>query len=336
MGVKTIRHIFLCLAFLSAGVFPAAAQVKISCLNRVASPFHAITGASGYDTTFIAKPSFKWKVTLRTSAKGFDVSNANTLEGVGYEAFRSSRTRLTEGVDVSFCGVKIGLGFDPQKVFAKKKFRDKSYSLIYYGNRFGIDAMLHFTPSLDGELKKDGSWISLPEGTISHRNLYISGYYVFNCRQFSYPAAFSQSFIQKRSAGSALAATMYSRSRFSIHPWEVLDNHETVSTLRTLCLGAGYGYNFVLAKGWLLHLSAIPALSLFSKTDSVVDGVPASGRAYSNIMLNQRFALVKYFAKDRLFVNLTAYGIGLLALKEDRFSYAQAVWDTRLLVGVRF
>ena len=31
-------------------------------------------------------------------------------------------------------------------------------------------------------------------------------------------------------------------------------------------LGAGYGYNFVPGKGWLLHISALPALIILSKT----------------------------------------------------------------------
>ena len=31
-------------------------------------------------------------------------------------------------------------------------------------------------------------------------------------------------------------------------------------------LGAGYGYNFVPGKGWLLHISALPVLIILSKT----------------------------------------------------------------------
>lgn len=43
--------------------------------------------------------------------------------------------------------------------------------------------------------------------------LNLTGYYTFNHRRFSYPAAFTQSYIQRRSAGSWLAGISYQSSR---------------------------------------------------------------------------------------------------------------------------
>ena len=48
--------------------------------------------------------------------------------------------------------------------------------------------------------------ITLPDGVLSVKTLNVNAFYVFNSRRFSYPAAFSQSYIQRRSAGSFLLA----------------------------------------------------------------------------------------------------------------------------------
>ena len=48
--------------------------------------------------------------------------------------------------------------------------------------------------------------IDLPEGILQVKTLNVNAFYVFNYRRFSYPAAFSQSYIQRRSAGSFLLA----------------------------------------------------------------------------------------------------------------------------------
>ena len=335
--VKMKRLLYFALIFFPL-VFHAeksSAQLNVF-IEKAISTFSRITGSTGYDTTYIAPPARPWMVASFAQSTGFDVYNSNTLSGIGYQSFRSSRTRYFSGVNASYKGFGLEVGFNPQKVFQNKKFNEKVFNLNYYTNRFCIDAMYNYSPSIAGTLKMNGEWTSLPENILEQKSLLISSYYIFNNKQFSYPAAFNQGFIQKRSAGSPLAIMLFCRKRFNINPWEALDSHYTESKLLTFCVGAGYGYNFVTPHIWLIHLSGIPAVSVLSVTGSTLDDVETNRRPYLNAMLTQRFSVVKYLANDHLYFNISAYGIGLLALKDLRFSYAQMVWDTRFTIGLLF
>lgn len=294
-----------------------------------------ITGFIGYDTTYVAAPPRPWKIGLETRATGFDVYNSNTLSDIPYQSFRSSRTHLSFGVDASYKGLGFGFSINPKKASQNNK-KEKNFNFSYYCNRFCIDAMYNYSPSVDGKLKIDDDWLQLPKNVLKQKNLLISSYYIFNNKQFSYPAAFKQGFIQKKSAGSPLAILLFSLNRFNINPWESLGNHITESKLITFCAGAGYGYNFVTPHAWLIHLSSIPAVSFLNVGESELDNVKTPQKPHLNAMLTQRFAVVKYFANNHMFVNFTAYGIGLLASKDLKFAYAQVVWDSRVKIGVLF
>ena len=50
---------------------------------------------------------------------------------------------------------------------------------------------------------------SMESGDVAMKMLNVVGYYIFNHRRFSYSAAFTQSYIQRRSAGSWLAGFSY-------------------------------------------------------------------------------------------------------------------------------
>ena len=226
----------------------SSAQLNVF-IEKAISTFSRITGSTGYDTTYIAPPARPWMVAPFVQSTGFDVYNSNTLSGIDYQSFRSSRTRYFTGVNASYKGFGLEVGFNPQKVFQNKKFNEKVFNLNYYTNRFCIDAMYNYSPSIAGTLKMNGEWTSLPENILEQKSLLISSYYIFNNKQFSYPAAFNQGFIQKRSAGSPLAIMLFCRNRFNINPWEALDSHYTESKLLTFCVGAGYGYNFVTPTG---------------------------------------------------------------------------------------
>ena len=139
-------------------------------------------------------------------------------------------------------------------------------------------------------------------------------YYIFNHRKFSYPASFSQSTVQRRSAGSVWAGIDYTRHKLSVD-WEKLseviqqhlgDQYSTVdSTLRfgtvkytDLSFSGGYAYNWVFARNWLLAVSLSAALAYkhtsgdvnhqrfsfrnFSLSRFNVDGIGRFGLVYNN------------------------------------------------------
>ena len=74
-------------------------------------------------------------------------------------------------------------------------------------------------------------------GSISQKTLNLNFYYAFNYCKSSFPAAFSQSYIQKRSAGSWMIGASFDGSKTKVKGMTI--------RLNELALGAGYGYNLV-------------------------------------------------------------------------------------------
>ena len=105
---------------------------------------------------------------------------------------------------------------------------------------------------------------------ISVRSLFMDGYYMFNGKRFSYAAAYDQSLIQKRSAGSLMTGLMYYHSRVSYNdisnlPLLILMNDLGMVKCSQASVGFGYAYNWVPAKGWLVSVMAMPMLSFYNK-----------------------------------------------------------------------
>lgn len=137
-------------------------------------------------------------------------------------------------------------------------------------------------------------------------------YYIFNHGRFSYPAAFSQSTIQKISCGSWLAGVGYTRHslEFDHNSLQTLINEkmgpkavELDSALMfdnvryyDVSLSGGYAYNWVFAKNWLLASSLQAALgykrsygdnssghSGFSFDNFNIDGIARFAVVYNNM-----------------------------------------------------
>lgn len=142
----------------------------------------------------------------------------------------------------------------------------------------------------------------------------LNGYYIFNHRQFSYPAAFSQSTCQRRSAGSLIVGAGYTRHSLDLDyeglqntlarnmpdVTEQLDSSLLFSKIRYTDISAsvGYGYNWVFSRNWLLstilsasvgykHSTGENDLSLswipeFSFSNFNIDGVGRMGVIWNN------------------------------------------------------
>lgn len=103
-------------------------------------------------------------------------------------------------------------------------------------------------------------------------------YYILNHHKFSYPAAFSQSTVQRRSAGSPLLGFAYTVHKVSVD-WKELQSliderlddtfeQPTDSDYRDvnvkymdISLSGGYAYNWVFAKNWLFSASLSAAVA---------------------------------------------------------------------------
>lgn len=105
-------------------------------------------------------------------------------------------------------------------------------------------------------------------GMASHTKK-INIYYIFNSKHFSYPAAFNQSTVQRRSAGSWKIGLRYDNQRIDFDGTQLPSSmrDELTSGLQSVKLNQtnysvsfGYSYNWVFARNWLLAGSFSPAL----------------------------------------------------------------------------
>ena len=156
----------------------------------------------------------------------------------------------------------------------------------------------------------------IPFGGLTSSIKGFNAYYIFNHHRFSYPAAFSQSTVQRRSAGSWLAGLGYTNHTL-LMDWQSLNSMmekklgETIfdnvldSTLQSgkvkytdMSLSVGYAYNWVFAHNWLLAASLSVALAYnqsqgqlrhkfinfkdFSSKNVNLDGISRFGLVYNN------------------------------------------------------
>ena len=117
--------------------------------------------------------------------------------------------------------------------------------------------------------------------------------YEFNFRsygkRFSYPAAFSQNYIQRRSAGSFFL-TISAQGQHA----ELDGEQNSDLKMTNIGIGGGYGYNYVPSKGWLLHISAQPTFIVYSKTSLTFNdtSVPLHYH-FPEVIITGRSAVVK-------------------------------------------
>jgi hypothetical protein len=103
---------------------------------------------------------------------------------------------------------------------------------------------------------------------IRTRALFLDGYYLFN-KKCSYAAAYDQSVIQKRSAGSLMAGAMYFHSTTKYDDdinADLIMLMNDIGVIKTwqVSAGAGYIYNWVPAKGLLISAMAMPMLTFYN------------------------------------------------------------------------
>ena len=100
---------------------------------------------------------------------------------------------------------------------------------------------------------------------------YVHAYYIFNHRRFSYPAAYSQTTVQRRSSGAFILGYSYSRqlinfdyeqlpAPFHDENGNVLINEALkVKEVRYInhSVSLGYSYNWVFARNFLFFNKVI-------------------------------------------------------------------------------
>lgn len=286
-----------------------------------------------YDTAYIMRPEGKITLKVRTNFSGSTLKTDGEVNNIPITSDLSTRTRTTFSIGASYRGVGLSIAFNPFKL--KGESKDYEFNLNIYNNRWGVDIAYQDTKTLSGTiLTGDSHSFQLTKDMISMRMLYITGYYAFNHRRFSYPAAFTQSFIQKRSAGSWLAGFSYQGGRMKT----TLNIPEDAPQLREyvghFALGGGYAYNLVVARHWLFHVTAMPTIIIGNYFNIQVDNERKDmDTRFPDFILTGRLAIVRNFKK--CFAGATLM-VTHSILDNENMEANYWRWRARLVFGYRF
>ena len=319
------RLLLAVIVLLTAQTSEATAQ---DILQRIDSLLSRRYYKGDLDTTYIVRPQTKWTVTARFNVSGAEIEAEGMDNGQHFKSEMEADRKATLSVGVSYLGFSLSAALNPAKLMGK--YRDFELNFNSYGRRFGFDVIYQDAKNFTGWHDHEGmERIELPDGMLKVRTLNVNAYYAFNSRRFSYPAAFSQSYIQRRSAGSFLLAASGMRQHATLD-WD----QEMQLKMTNIALGAGYGYNYVPSQGWLLHLSALPTFIIYSNTSMTFGDtrVPLHYH-FPEVIITGRGAVVRHWGNKFLGLSMV-FNFTNIGHKEN-LTLHNTKWRIRTFFGIR-
>lgn len=263
--------------------------------------YKIIKDFSRIDTNYIEEQKYNFTIMLQ---------NTNTYEHYqlqsenGYSIEFAPNPSYKLGPYIGWRWIFLGYTIDLKHIGSGSNRQD--FNLSLYSNQIGID--LFYRKSGDNYKIKNIKGVSDTDLT-PMKNIDFDGfkssikgfnlYYITNHKKFSYPAAYSQSTIQRKSAGSPLFGIGYTKHSIDID-WtkfhqlaeeklgKELVDMKADSALRSgkinyndYSLTGGYAYNWVFAKNWLLDVS----LSLGIAYKHTVSDMDKGGLSFRNFDL---------------------------------------------------
>jgi hypothetical protein len=231
------------------------------------------------DLHYIEVPDKPWRVVLRYKESVFDVDYSNTVgnpsagDGMDWQMCFEPPMSPSIGVWAGYRGTGIAVA----KSLGKKK--ETMFAFSTTGAKYGANLRLHSFDVTEGTfastIYENGKVIPLNGDArllapVSIASLYLNGYYVFNGRRYSQAAAYNQSVIQRRSAGSLLlGATLYMAgidlSDDKNSSLILLSSNVGRIKMHQGNIGIGYGYNWVPFRGFVVNAMAMPTICFYNR-----------------------------------------------------------------------
>ena len=290
---------------------------------------------SPYDTNYVVRPEGRLTLKVRMNQTGNTFHAKGTVNGIYSKADLSTSHKTTFSLAAIYRGIGVGMAINPAKW--KGLYKDYEFNLNYYSSRLSLDASYQRSESLAGDITGDRGDQYLESGDVTMKVLNLAGYYTFNHRRFSFPAAFTQSYIQRRSAGSWLAGISYQGGSIESSD-ALLARNPNAPDVRIyighIGIGGGYGYNWVLGKRLLLHFSMLPTFVVYNRNNMTVNGDRKKAQHMRfNMIFNERAAIVynfspRYFVGATLVMNNSIFDDKSVVVNQNK-------WRARASLGVR-
>jgi len=232
------------------------------------------------DLHYIEVPEKPWRVMLRYKENAVDVDYTQSID-IPATNEHSDWNLCFEPPIASSVGFWVGYrgtGFSFAKSLTKNAGR--YYSVSSTGAKYGFnfrlrrfntqDAKFSATDYENGQTTgKYDTDVKMPS-PVWIRSVYINGYYVFNGRRYSQAAAYNQSVIQRRSAGSFLVGATWYQSSFDYADiknvlFMIIGHGIYRVKVHQANLGIGYGYNWVPLRGLVVNAMAMPTVSVYNR-----------------------------------------------------------------------
>ena len=252
------------------------------------------------DTNYIEVPRLPWRISLRSRVAQTDLRMHSSIDGADlYNPILASKglelngpleispimmtpVSTSVGISVGYKGISASYSLplnksNGQSLSVRSIGRFHSAHLRWHKFEDKSPAVpAHFTMMVPDDT---GAKHPLPfdmnddwylDSPIKIQTLVFDAFYIFNNKRFSYGAAFNQKTIQKRSAGSLIAGIMayYADLRMDDDTnAELIAYMGNIGRIRQWqgSIGAGYAYNYVPAKGWLIGATVMPMVTFVNR-----------------------------------------------------------------------
>lgn len=286
-----------------------------------------------YDTAYIMRPPGRWTIKLRGNLSGAWIRTTGRNGEDQYHTEVESDFRGTLSMAVAYRGLGAAVALNPMKLAGKSQ--DYELNVNSYSNRFGFDIVFLSSKTYHGKASMNDEVTPIEKGAIRQQALNINLYYAFNGKRFSFPAAFSQSYLQRRSAGSFMVGASFDGQITDIDANETANQQPINLKLMEIGIGAGYGYNLVAGKRWLFHLSLLPTFDFYIHSRLKENGERINLHyRFPSLITTGRGAAV-YSWRNQFAVASLTYNYSVVG-DRDQLQVRRSKWRVRFTYGFRF
>lgn len=320
----------------------------ISLLRRV------IRGFDRLDTTYIEPQKYNLTMMLQSTYK---LDQYTIVSESGQEVTLSPDPQIKLGPFFGWRWVFVGYTFDIKNIGFCDNGQKRQFDISLYSSQLGIDLFYRRTGS-DYKLRRVYLGDEINTRTLENVpfdgvNAGISGfnlYYIGNHGRFSYPAAFSQSTVQKISCGSWIAGVGYTSNSLDLdyaklqRTFDEYLGHDVIQVDSSLffdrikytdyTVSGGYAWNQVLPHHWLLAVSGQLGLAYKKSTGEVgIDDQPGFDFTNVNVDVVGRFGAIynnmRWYAGVSAIVHSSNY-------RKPRFRTNNTFGNINMYIGYNF
>ena len=273
-------------AYMMADSIPPTRQSKKPFRQKVKHTgsllYRFIKSFDDYDTTYIAPNRYNFTA----MAQNTNYYQIYRLSGTSEEGLTQTISAKPEpsvklGPFLGWRWIFLGYTFDVSH--PRRAGQSSELNLSLYSSMLGCD-LVYLRNAGDFRLRRATGFEGVEPRSVSGQpftgleanTLSLSAYYVANHRHFSYPAAYNQSTVQRKSCGSLMLglgfSKQYVRFDYTKLPPALTGPDAAGSIIEELKFSdisynyyyasAGYAYNLVFAPRWLLGISVMPSVGV--------------------------------------------------------------------------